>query len=197
MSTSSGPVGGDARAKNLQHQRRRLAGVQSEAHEEPAVVIHEGDQVDPPVLALEHEREQVGLPELVGPGPLEEADLVGMRSGGGFLQLVAGLVQDAATAAGLAGSAGLRSKHMADAFASPVGMRLLEQQDGALGDVGEPASFLAPRGWSRKPAGPVLCEPLLPGIERMLGDAHQVAKSLAGKPLRCQQSRIRSRCWGL
>ena len=61
-----GPVGRDRRPKHLQHQRGRLAGVQAVADDEPAVVVHEGDQVDPPVLPLEHEGEQVGLPKLVG-----------------------------------------------------------------------------------------------------------------------------------
>ena len=59
-------VRGDRRTQHLQHQRRRLAGVQTVADDEAAVIVHEGDQVDPAVLPLEHEGEQVRLPQLVG-----------------------------------------------------------------------------------------------------------------------------------
>ena len=40
-----GAVGGDRRPQHLQHQRRRLAGVQAVADDEAAVVVHEGHQV--------------------------------------------------------------------------------------------------------------------------------------------------------
>ena len=72
------------------------------------MIVEEGDEVDAAVLPLEDEGEQVRLPELIGPGPLEVADLVGMRPRGGLVQLVAGLAQARATAEGLAGSAGPR-----------------------------------------------------------------------------------------
>jgi hypothetical protein len=42
--------------------------VQTEADQKPAVIIEEGNQVNPPVLPLEDEGEQIGLPELVGRG---------------------------------------------------------------------------------------------------------------------------------
>ena len=31
------------------------------------MVVKEGDQIDPSVLALEHEGKEIGLPELIGP----------------------------------------------------------------------------------------------------------------------------------
>jgi hypothetical protein len=68
--------------------------VQGVADDEAGVIVHERDEIDPAVLALEHESEQVGLPQLVGPGPLEGADLVGVRRGGLFLQDIAGLTQN-------------------------------------------------------------------------------------------------------
>ena len=112
-------VGGQAGAQHLQHQGRRLAGVQAVADEEAAVVVHEGDQVDAAVLPLEDEGEQVGLPELVGPGPLEVADLVGVGPGGRLLQLVAGLVQDAGDGLGAGGQGRAAQQHVADASRSP------------------------------------------------------------------------------
>jgi len=48
--------------EDLQDQGGRLAGVQAVANQEAAVIVHEGHQVDPPVLPLEHEGEQIGLP---------------------------------------------------------------------------------------------------------------------------------------
>ena len=176
-----GSVGRDARAEDFEHQRRRLAGVQTEADEEPAVVVEEGDQVDPPVLPLEHEGEQVGLPELVGPGPLEEADLVGMRSRGRFVQLVARLMQHAGDRWRTGRQRRATQKHLADALAPPVGMRLLEQEDGAFGEVGQPASFAGATGLFQQAGRSLLGEPLLPGIERMLGDAHQGREILGGQ----------------
>ena len=176
-----GSIGRDSRAEHLQHQRRRLAGVQAEADEKPAVIIEEGDQVDPPVLPLEHEREQVGLPELVGPGPLEEADLVGMGSRRSFVQLVAGLMEHAGDRWRTGRQRRSAHQHLADPFAPPVGMRLLEQEDGAFGEVGQAASFAGATRLFQQAGRSLLGEPLFPGIERMLGDADQGGEILGGQ----------------
>jgi hypothetical protein len=80
--------------------------VQAVADHEAAGVVEEGDQVDTPVLPLEDEGEQVGLPQLVGRGPLEGADVIGMRSRGHLLALIAGLVQDAGDGGGTGGQGG-------------------------------------------------------------------------------------------
>src|SRR5450755_2529883 len=66
----------DGRAQDFEHQRGGLTGVQAVADEEAAMIVHEGDQVDAAILAFEDEGEQVGLPELVGAGAFETADLV-------------------------------------------------------------------------------------------------------------------------
>ena len=62
---------GDRRLEHLAHQGPRCAGVQPEAHDEAAEVVQERHQVHAAVLALEHEGEQVGLPQLVGTRALE------------------------------------------------------------------------------------------------------------------------------
>ncbi len=54
--------------------------MQAVADLEVAVVVHEGDQVNAAVLPLEDKRDQVGLPELVGPRPLEVPHVVGVAT---------------------------------------------------------------------------------------------------------------------
>jgi len=49
------PIGVQRRPHHLDHQGRRLAGVQSVADNEAAVIVHEGDQVHPPILPLERD----------------------------------------------------------------------------------------------------------------------------------------------
>ncbi len=164
--------------EDLQHQCRRLAGVQAEADEKPAVIIKERDQVDPPVLPLEHEGEEVGLPELAGPGPLEEPDLIGVGPRGGLVQLITCLTQHAHHGWRTGRQCRPAHEHLADPFAPPVGMRLLEQKNRALGQVGQPASLAGTSMLFQEAGRPLLGEPLLPGIERVLGDAHECCKIL-------------------
>jgi hypothetical protein len=45
--------------------------VQAEAGQEPAVIVEKGNQVNAAILSLQDKGEQVGLPELIGCGPLE------------------------------------------------------------------------------------------------------------------------------
>lgn len=60
----------DRHAVNLDHRRRRGTAEQVGPDDEPRVVIQEGDEVGvPPAQA---EGEDVGLPHLIGRGPLEE-----------------------------------------------------------------------------------------------------------------------------
>jgi hypothetical protein len=55
---------------HLDHRLCRGTAEQVHSHDEPRVIVHEGDQVG--VTATQPERENVGLPHLVGCGPLEE-----------------------------------------------------------------------------------------------------------------------------
>jgi hypothetical protein len=51
--------------------------VQGVAGDEAGVVVQESDEIDPAVLTLEEEGEQVGLPELVGLARSKERTLSG------------------------------------------------------------------------------------------------------------------------
>ena len=147
-------VGRDSSAKDFEHQRGGLTGVQSEADEETAVVVEEGDQIDPPVLAFEHEGKEIGLPELIGPRAFEAPRVVGMRPGRRLVELVTGLVQHACNGRGARRQSRAPEQRIADPLAAPVGLRFLERQNGPASGIGKPASLLAPRGWSRNPAAP-------------------------------------------
>ena len=147
--------------------------MQPVAGDEPAVVVHEGHQVDAAVLPLEHEREQVGLPELVGRGPLELADLVGMRTGGHLFHLVARLVQHPRHGRRRGRQRRTAHQHVADPLAAPLGIRLLEHEDRPLGQFRHAAALGAAPGLVHQPGRTLLVELLLPGVERVLGDAHQ------------------------
>jgi hypothetical protein len=68
-------------AVHLQHVLRRLAAKHVQPHHVAGVVVDKADQVG--VLAAQAEGEDVGLPELVRRGPLEEARLGGITLGFG------------------------------------------------------------------------------------------------------------------
>ena len=55
---------------DFDHRRRRGTAEQIRADDEPRVIIHEGDEVG--ISAAQPEGEDVGLPHLIGRGPLEE-----------------------------------------------------------------------------------------------------------------------------
>jgi hypothetical protein len=80
--------------------------MQTVADQEAAVIVQEGDEVDAPVLPLQDEGEQVGLPELVGPAALEAVDGGRVRPGGPLLRLIAGFVQDVGDGLGAGGQGG-------------------------------------------------------------------------------------------
>ena len=61
----------DRRAVHLQHVLRRLAAKQVQPHQVAGVIIEKADEVG--VLASQPEGKDIGLPHLVGSGPLEEA----------------------------------------------------------------------------------------------------------------------------
>ena len=57
-------------AIDFDHRLRRGAAEQVRAHDEPRVIIHEGDEIR--VTSAQSEREDVRLPHLVGRGPFKE-----------------------------------------------------------------------------------------------------------------------------
>src|SRR5208282_163876 len=65
--------------------------------------------------------EQISLPQLIGRGPLEAADLVRVRPRRHLLQLVAGLVQHPRHGAGAGRQGRAACQHVADALAAPGG----------------------------------------------------------------------------
>src|SRR5207245_1887332 len=71
-----GPVVRDRPLEHLPHQRPRRRCVKPDAHHIPAVIVQEPHQVQPPPLPLQQEREQVRLPQLVRPCPLELPRLI-------------------------------------------------------------------------------------------------------------------------
>ncbi len=172
----------EADAQHLQHQRGRLTGVQAVARDESAVVIHERDEVDTPVLTLEDEREQVGLPELVGRGAFEVTHLVRVRMGRHFLEHVTGLVQDRGDRTGAGWQGGTTQQHVADLLATPVRVGLLEHQDAALGQVGQPAATRRPARLVHQPGRPVGVEAFLPAVQRVLRHADQAGEVAGRQP---------------
>ena len=63
----------DRRAVHLQHVFRRLAAKHVQPHHVAGVIIEKADEIG--VLASQPEGKDIGLPHLVGGGPLEEARL--------------------------------------------------------------------------------------------------------------------------
>lgn len=102
-------IGGDRRPHHLNHQRRRLAAKQAIARDKAAMIIQEGQEVDAPVLPLEHERKQIGLPQLVGLGALEATDMIGLRLDGLLNRFIAGFFQHPRHGVGTG-----RQQHVAD-----------------------------------------------------------------------------------
>ena len=60
----------DRHAIDFDHRRRRGTAEQVRAHDEPRVIIHEGDEVG--VTPSKTEREDIRLPHLIGRGSLKE-----------------------------------------------------------------------------------------------------------------------------
>ena len=69
-------------AVDLQHVLRRLAAKDVQPHHVAGVIVEEADEVG--VLAAQPEGEDIGLPQLVGRGALEEARPGGMTLGLGL-----------------------------------------------------------------------------------------------------------------
>ena len=163
--------------------------MQAVADDEPAVVVHEGHQIDPPVLPLEHEREQVGLPQLVGLGPLEAADVIGMRLGRLLLQLIARLVQHPGHGVrDWPASAGPRTSMSLIRWQPQSGCACLSIRIVRLVSSGSLLPCLAPLGWSISPAGPSSSNRFFQAYSVCCETFTSAPKSRAGRPLRCQVS---------
>src|SRR5262249_59925766 len=98
-------------------------------------------------------------------------DRLGVGPGGGLLQGVAGLVQDAGDGGGAGGQGGAAQQQGADLLATPVGVALLKQEDGPLGQVGQATAGRAAFGLVEQPARPLGREAALPVVEGGPGQA--------------------------
>src|SRR5262245_46957361 len=87
------PVAGDCRAEDFNDQGGRLAAMEPVAGDKSAMVIHEGHEIEPAILPLEHECEEIGLPKLVGCCAFEAAYMLRVRSSGLFDKLIASFAQ--------------------------------------------------------------------------------------------------------
>ena len=138
-----------------------------------------------PVLALEHEGEQVRLPQLVGLGPLEVLGLLPVRLRGVGCRHVAGLDQRTADRRGTRREALCAQQHRRDPVLAPVGVLLLQHQDRALGRLTELAPRRAPARLVVEPSRPELREARLPGPQRVQRQTHE-RREVSGRQLAAQ-----------
>ena len=112
---------------------------------------------------------------------------------GDFFQFVAGLVQHPGDGAGLAGRPGPR-RSMALMRSTPQsGLACLSMRMVRLVRSGKPAALGTPARLVHQ-AGRAFGSNFFFQAYRVCREADQGAKSRAGRPLRCQASRMRSRC---
>jgi len=135
-----GLILGRGDAENFEHVLSRVAAEQIGAHDEARVIIHEADEIR--VAATEPEGEDVGLPHLVGGGPLKEArpHQVAPRFGSQLHQTL--LAQDLAHRPG----AGRQEEHPAQQLRDPLDpagrLLLFEFEDLLAHRLGEPGPRL-------------------------------------------------------
>jgi hypothetical protein len=160
----------DGGAVDLDHRLGRGAAEQVRSHDEPGVIIHEGDEVG--VTAAQPEREDVRLPHLVGCGPFEEA-----RSGdvallfGLLLGHQVGLVQPAAHRLRAGRQEEPPSQPLADALDPEVGM-LPTQFDDLFVDRLRQLGFARGLLGRLQPGLPELLVELDPAAKTTLRHAH-------------------------
>jgi hypothetical protein len=130
-------------AIDLEDVLRRLAAEDVEPHDVAGVIVEEADQVS--VLAAQAEGEDVGLPELVRRGALEEARLRGIPLGLGTRRLEElVLVEGAAHRLPAPGQEQDAPEELADLLDPEVGMAPL-QRDGLPLDCGRHLRRPGPR----------------------------------------------------
>ena len=130
-------------AVDLQDVLRRLAAEDVQSHHVAGVIVEEADEVG--VLAAQPEGEDVGLPELVGRGALEEARPRGIPLGFGARRLEElVLVEGAAHGLPAHGQEQHPPQELADLLDPEVGMAPL-QRDGLPLDCGRHLRLPGPR----------------------------------------------------
>ena len=179
----------DGHAIHFNHRCRRGAAEQIRSHDEPRVIIHEGDEVG--VTSAQPEREDVRLPHLIGRGPLKEpgpdhVPLLDRRRIGhqiGGMQplahrLRAGRQQEPPT------------QHLADSLDAERGILPLQLNDLLSDGFGEFGGAFA--GLPRlQPGFSLLPIPADPVAQTTVSHAHLVADLLQAEPfLQAQPDRL-------
>ncbi|HET9449884.1 MAG TPA: hypothetical protein VFO83_03340, partial [Aggregicoccus sp.] len=162
-------VGRKPALEGLQHQAALLVVGDDARDDEARAVVQEGGHVDARVAA-QQEGENVRLPQLVGPRPLEAR--LGPRRLLHLRRLVlqpAGLVQDAAHE-GLTHPEGLEAgQHVANAPRAPLGVGLLVAQHALAAHVAGARRFdFAARGARLEALGPLALEGAQPVVDGFL-----------------------------
>ena len=183
--------------KHLQHVFRCVTAEQIGSHDETGVIVHEGDEVG--VAATQPEGEDVGLPHLVGRGPLKEtrAHHVLRSFGPSFLHQALSLERLAHR-----GRTGLQKEHpfeqLRDPFDPTRRFLLFELDDLLANRFGEFGSRLN---------RPVVLESLFallsialgPFVDRGAAEAQLAGDHLLGKPFfevefNCAETFLKSEC---
>ena len=144
------------------------------------MVVKEGDQIDPSVLAIEHEGKEIGLPELIGPCALKTPRVVGMQAGRRLVKLVTHLVQDTDDHRGARRQSRALKQRIANPLAAPGRLRLLKHTMAQRVESGSRLPFSRARLIGR-PSSPEPFDPLLPGVKYISGDFHQGCEILGGQ----------------
>ena len=151
------------------------------------MVVEVRDQVHAAVLALQHEGEQVGLPQLVRPRALESLRLLPMGARHRRRRRVARFDQHP----GDRRSTGLEAlgphQDHRDPVLAPVRVLLLQHQDRPLGRLGKAAPGRPAEWLVIEPRRPEFGEPRLPGAQRVQRQPDQ-RREVAGRQLAPQPS---------
>jgi hypothetical protein len=169
-------------AVDLQDVLRRLAAEDLQPHHVAGVIIEEADEVG--VLAAQPEGEDVGLPQLVRRGALEEARPGGVPLGfGARLLEEMVLVERAAHRLPAHGQEQHPPQELADLLDPQVGLAPLEVDDLRLHHRGHFGPRMAPSGWLRLQARfPLGAKPAHPRPERAEADAEFAGDLRDGEP---------------
>ena len=175
------PVVGHRAAVGLKHMLGGLASVQPQGGHVAAVVVDEADQVG--VVAPKPDGQDIGLPELVRPGPLKKPRLRGV-----LLRLDRGLLHKPPCGKSLVNRrrAGAHKEKALQDIADPpravLGMLPLDFHRLLADLLGHPALPAdGPLGF--KPRGPVKPKGLHPALDRMGADPKLLDQQFAAVPL--------------
>ena len=147
-----------------------------------AVIVEEGHQVHAPILPLQYERKQIGLPQLVWLGTLETADVIWMRPGRLLHLCIARFPQHPGH--GIRTGRQRRPRESSDRLIlrqPQSGWACLSKRMVRLVSSGSLLPQDHPAADPLRPAGPSASKLLLPAIEGEPGDADQGCEVTSGQ----------------